>query len=441
MPEFGTRSFFEATAAPRPERRPLGIDVDCEIAVIGGGVAGLSVAHALACRGRDVAVFEAERIGDGASGHNAGYVAPGFALSSGALLSRVGEARAKELWQLSATGVEAVRQFVSTAELPGIDVCDGRLVAFTTVGEDVAERVAERWSRWGTRAEFWPRARVGEVLSSRRFHAAIHLPDAFSVHPLNYLTALAQAVDAAGGRVFEQTPVTGGDFDGVRKTIETPRARVRASEIVFCGSWQIGAACPPLRDTIRPIIGHFGVTAPLGERVLQAIRFGGVISDTRRLSRSHRLIGDRLLWSGGVSAGFRPMPRLLRRLSAEIGGTYPQLANMPLEYAWAAVAGRAAHNMPQIGQLGRGLWAATAFGENGLAMSATTGALIASAILDGDERWRLFSSFGLVPIAGRLTRAGFKVAHWVKRAQDRLDEALLDRERRDDGKGQGSAAG
>jgi len=75
--------------------------------------------------------------------------------------------------------------------------------------------------------------------------------------------------------------------------------------------------------------------------VLQAIRYGGVISDTRRLSRSHRLIGDRLLWSGGVSMGFRPMPRLLRRLSAEIGRAYPQLSNMPLEFAWAAAAGRA----------------------------------------------------------------------------------------------------
>jgi len=80
MPEFGTRSFFEATAAPRPERRPLGVDIDCEVAVIGGGVAGLSTALALARRGRNVAVFEAARVGDGASGRNAGFVAPGFSL-------------------------------------------------------------------------------------------------------------------------------------------------------------------------------------------------------------------------------------------------------------------------------------------------------------------------------------------------------------------------
>jgi len=133
-----------------------------------------------------------------------------------------------------------VRRFLGEAPIPGIDVSAGRLVVFTTAGEDMADRVAERWSRWGTRVEAWPRTKVCEVLASTRYHAAVHLPDAFSVHPLNYLLGLAQAVEAAGGRVFEQTPVIGGDFEGVRKTIETPHARVRASEVVFCGRGRSG---------------------------------------------------------------------------------------------------------------------------------------------------------------------------------------------------------
>jgi hypothetical protein len=71
--------------------------------------------------------------------------------------------------------------------------------------------------------------------------------------------------------------------------------------------------------------------------------------------------------------------------------------------------------MPQVGQLRKGLWVASGFGRQGLNTSAMAGQLIASGILAGDDRWRLFSPFALVWAGGFAGRvAGRAVGMWTR---------------------------
>src|SRR2546423_6132877 len=119
-------SWYAATMVPAPEARVLSQDIDVDACVIGGGLAGLTVARELARRGWSVAVLEAQRIAWNASGRNAGFVAPGFAERIEAIVDRVGLARAKTLWTLSAEGVEYVRTAIRDHQMPGVDPVDGR---------------------------------------------------------------------------------------------------------------------------------------------------------------------------------------------------------------------------------------------------------------------------------------------------------------------------
>src|SRR5262245_66360437 len=73
-----------------PERGPLTFDLDVEVCVIGGGLAGLTAAREIARRGWSVALLEAQRIAWNASGRNDGFVLPGFAESMDRVVSRVG---------------------------------------------------------------------------------------------------------------------------------------------------------------------------------------------------------------------------------------------------------------------------------------------------------------------------------------------------------------
>ncbi|MDE2159667.1 MAG: FAD-dependent oxidoreductase, partial [Burkholderiales bacterium] len=55
-----------------PAQPALDADAACDVAVVGGGIAGLSAALELAQRGFDVRLLEAGRVGGGASGRNGG---------------------------------------------------------------------------------------------------------------------------------------------------------------------------------------------------------------------------------------------------------------------------------------------------------------------------------------------------------------------------------
>src|SRR5687768_4915823 len=74
-------SYYSRTRRPAPRRPALSGAVDVDVAIVGGGLAGLTAAIELVRAGRRVAVLEAERIGWGASGRNGGFVGPGYATS------------------------------------------------------------------------------------------------------------------------------------------------------------------------------------------------------------------------------------------------------------------------------------------------------------------------------------------------------------------------
>ena len=78
--------------------------------------------------------------------------------------------------------------------------------------------------------------------------------------------------------------------------------------------------------------------------------------------------------------------------------------------------------MPQIGELGPGVWLASGFGGHGLNTTAMAGNLIARAIVEGDQTWRQFSPFELVWAGGIAGRVAMQMRVWIKRFRDRIAE-------------------
>src|SRR3954451_16902748 len=91
------------------EHNRISFDLDVDIAVVGAGLAGLTIALEAARLGASVAVLEGRHVGWNASGHHLGTVMPGYGVPVGDLIARIGFEDAHELWSLSKQGAEYVR--------------------------------------------------------------------------------------------------------------------------------------------------------------------------------------------------------------------------------------------------------------------------------------------------------------------------------------------
>src|SRR5450756_2364611 len=120
MNETSTAATNGPDAPAMRERARLSFDLDVDIAIVGGGLAGLTVALEAARLGASVAVLEGRHIGWNASGHQLGTVMPGFGLPIGELIARIGFDDTRELWSLSREGAEYVRATASEELIPGI---------------------------------------------------------------------------------------------------------------------------------------------------------------------------------------------------------------------------------------------------------------------------------------------------------------------------------
>ena len=99
---------------------------------------------------------------------------------------------------------------------------------------------------------------------------------------------------------------------------------------------------------------------------------------------------------------------------------YPALAEARVEIAWGGLMPMTRHKLPVVDEIEPGLWVATGFGGLGLALTTTAGSLIASAIAEGDERWKLFARFGLPYAGGKLGRIPAQLIYWRHQAAAQL---------------------
>jgi len=427
-------SWYETTQVEDRRRPRLNFDLDVDVCVVGGGLAGLTTAREVARRGWSVAVLEASRIAWAASGRGIGFVMPGFAEHIGPMLERIGLDHTKELWALSQRGVDYVRNTIAETAMPGVEPADGWLhVSKTDNWRDIRADV-ERLRWIGGDVEAWPVERVRRVLPSEHYFGAMHYPGAFHIHQLNYAIGLAQSAEAAGARIFEETPAVEIDSAGVRKRVQTPAGRLRAAHVVLAANVQLGALMPRLGATLMPMTTYAMVTEPI-VGLSEIVRYRGAVTDTNRFDNHYSVIadanGERLQWSGRMTVWQANPHRFARALAASVSRIYPQLAPVKVAHVWSGTFGRTLHHMPQIGEIQPGVWVASGFGRHGLNTTALAGELVARGIVENDQTWRLFAPYELVWAGGKFFRAVAQTIYVASRSVAAVKAGLArQRERR-----------
>ncbi|HWL72030.1 MAG TPA: FAD-binding oxidoreductase [Geminicoccus sp.] len=369
-------------------------DQDTDIAVVGGGLAGLAVALSLVERGAKPVVLEAAQVGDGASGRNGGFLQLGWAADDERVEAALGSTDAAVLFEAAKDAVALVKARVARHAIR-TEVTPGIVEASFFAGEDELRRRADLLARrHGVPFEHLDRAKLKELYRTSVYRGGVLDPCSVHLDPLALTRGYARAVLAGGGRLFEHSPVHAlvPEPGGIR--LVTAQGRVRARQVVLATS--VYGQDPDGRAAwaLLPVMTYALVTEPLGRRLEEAIRAPYAVFDDRFAMGYWRPLPDgRLLWGGKI--GLTDAPRGLEAaMLADLRWIFPQLGSVAAERVWSGRMGFTRHRMPLATPLGPNLWLATGFCGHGLGTTTAVGELLAAALLEGDRRIDLLARFG-----------------------------------------------
>ena len=238
--ELTRNSYYAATAERQQSFAPLQGSASCDVAVVGGGLAGLSAALELAERGFSVTLLEARQVGWGASGRNGGQAIHGLACDQGTIEEQLGLDEAKRVWAMSIEALDLLRQRIRDHAID-CDWFDGYLGLATNArkGRELQDW-AERMDKvYGYAQQHIPPADLPRWIASGRFHSGVFDARSGHLHPLKYTLGLARAAAAAGVTIHEQSPVQSLQ-PGESVRLRTPQ-----------GELMPGMCCWPAMSTCR----------------------------------------------------------------------------------------------------------------------------------------------------------------------------------------------
>jgi len=419
-------SFYSRTLDVEKEFLPLTDDITAPVCIIGGGMAGIATAQGLVERGIKPVVIEANRIGWGASGRNGSFCSAGYALGLEKIVKKVGKEHARELSRLTNIGLNLIKDRIGERkELRG--ETDGLLdVSWFNDRAAVEKEIELTNDVMEVDYQFWSKDEIRALYHSKKYYDGYLKPCGVQVHSLNYNCHAAKQAEGGGARIFEKSPAIKISKHGNGWKVLTEKGSVIADQIVMCCSAYIGNLNTKLSRATLPVATYVLLTEPLGERLKSAVEGPYGLSDNRFSSNYYRTLPDgRLFWGGRVSM-FNPEGDKLKKIMMDdLLVVYPQLRGIKADVAWGGLMGYPAHKMPQIGQLEPGFWYNQGFGGSGMTSTVGGGEVVADAIANGDERYKLFEPFGLDYAGKPFGPIVAQTAYWLFQLQDAYREWRL----------------
>ncbi|EGI75985.1 NAD(P)/FAD-dependent oxidoreductase [Hylemonella gracilis] len=418
-----TRNSYYAATAPRTQRfAALQDDGDADVAIVGGGLAGLSAALELSARGYSVTLLEAREVGWGASGRNGGQVIAGLASDISVIEEQLGTAVARRVWDMT---VEAVNLVHERRARHAID-CEWRSGYLTLALNARKARTLRAWQedmlqRYDFQSRWIEPKDMPRWIASPRFHSGVYDDFNGHLHPLKYTQGLAAAAAQAGVRLHEDTAVTALETqaDGALTTLRTVtraagqgdvRGSVRARHVLLAGNVYLQEIARALEARIMPVGTYIIASEPMDPALADSlIPSGAAVCDTNFVLDYFRPMQDhRMLYGGRVSYSTATPMNLAESMRRRMLLSFPQLKDVKAQYAWGGFVDISMNRAPDFGRLSQrtgqqehaNIFYLQGFSGHGLALTGLAGKLVAEAIAGQAERFDIFARIQHRPFPG-----------------------------------------
>jgi glycine/D-amino acid oxidase-like deaminating enzyme/nitrite reductase/ring-hydroxylating ferredoxin subunit len=215
-----------------PTRAPLRDHITTDACVVGAGIAGLSVAYALALSGKRVVVLDKEQIGSGESGRTTAHL-------TNALDDRyftLEKARGPDSSRIAAEAHSAAIDFIEEAVKREQLDCDfTRLDGYLFLGGGDPPSLLDEELAAAHRAGLTGVTRVDGVPGSPfQTGPALRFPRQGRFHILKYLAGIARAIESRGGQIFGDSRVEKIEGGSPAMVTLTSGQTVAADDVVVC---------------------------------------------------------------------------------------------------------------------------------------------------------------------------------------------------------------
>jgi glycine/D-amino acid oxidase-like deaminating enzyme len=363
-------------------------NLDVDVVIVGGGIAGAICAYVFADAGVRVALLEAKMAGRGSTVASTALLMQEPDRDFNDLARRYGRAAARDIWKALARTTRDIAKTIRALEM-NVGLCSCDSVYFTRNPAKVkalrtefaARKAAGLPGRWLSASALYRRTGI-------RAEAAIATSGNAQVDPIRTCHGFLAAAARRGARIFERSPVRAvtGSRDGVE--VRTARGTISAARIVVATGYAT--------REFRTLVGRFRMkdTYVVATRRLRGRRAPLMAWDTERPYHYLRWMEDGRLIFGGEDTKHRSakgsrtrIATARERLLAFLAEIYPELANEKLEYAWEGLFAETPDGLPFIGEhsrFPRHLFA-LGYGGNGMTASFMAAKTLLFLYQDGDN--------------------------------------------------------
>ena len=200
-----------------PKRLPLDSDIEADVAVIGGGMAGILTAYQLECAGVRTVVLEAGQIGGGQTRNTTAKITSQHGMFCHDFIEKKGRDAAGQYVRANQAAVEEYKRIVEEERID-CDLEEKDSYVYSRDEKKLKDE-AEAAAELGIEASFEPCIEIPVSCSG-----AVRFARQAQFHPLKFIRALAEKLT-----IYEDTPVK----EVGEHTVKTPCGSVRAEKIVF----------------------------------------------------------------------------------------------------------------------------------------------------------------------------------------------------------------
>ena len=379
---------------------PLNKALQVDVAIIGGGISGLSAAYMLQSAGKSVALVEKDEIAMGESGYTTAHLSVALDTRYYKLISKFGEEKTFNVLQSTHEAIDFIEK---TSLLLARDTKFKRVPAYlyaeNFVGIEDVEKEAIATLDLGLKTTLLRNMKIKSALTDLPFpvEAVLRFDNQAQFHPRLYMLAMADAFVKAGGKIFEHTPIQ-EIHDGSPCMIASNRGSIKADHVLVL--------------TNSPISTRVAIHTKIASYRTYSIAFKGKALDglywdtldPYHYIRTEKIDGKNYVIIGGEdhkTGQVTDTAHCFDKLEGYARKKFNLIGDV--DYRWSGQIIEPVDGLPYIGVSpgSHNIYLATGFSGNGMTFGTLSAMILKDMVLGIESPWAdIYDPSRISPLAG-----------------------------------------